>query len=429
MPNIVVIGMQWGDEGKGKIIDLLTPNADVVVRFQGGANAGHTVVVGSEKTVLHLVPSGILHENCLCIIGNGVVIDPDALIDEMQGLSSAGYLKSREKLVVSGNAHLVMPYHRLIDRLREEGLGRASIGTTGRGIGPCYEDKVSRIGFRAADLLDLNFFRQRLDQAMPFKNKSIESLGGKSLDPDGIMEKARGWSTRLAGHIVDAEQKLHEQMKLGKKILFEGAQGTLLDIDHGTYPYVTSSNTVAGGACAGVGVGPTAIDDVLGIIKSYTTRVGNGPFPTELSDDIGKRLRERGMEFGATTGRPRRCGWFDAVAAKYAARINGISNVAMTKLDVLSGIEELKVCVAYRINGKRVDEFPSLPSQFTDIEPIYEKMNGWSEDISKARDYRSLPKAVLDYVGFVTDFIGVKPAILSVGYERSANIMIINPFE
>ena len=314
MSNLIVVGMQWGDEGKGKIIDLLTPSIDVVVRYQGGANAGHTVIIDGQKTILHLVPSGILHEKCMCIIGNGVVLDPKTLIDEIEGLGDQGYLKDRSRLCISKSAHLVMPYHRIIDQLHEEAKGGAKIGTTGRGIGPTYADKVSRTGLRAGDLLDMEVFRERLECVLPLKNRYIEMLGGKGLSVESIMDQAYEWSKHLSPHIIEAENLLHEKMAEGKQILFEGAQGSALDIDHGTYPFVTSSNTVAGAACAGSGVGPKAIDDVLGIVKAYTTRVGNGPFPTELDDDAGTHIQDKGKEFGSTTGRRRRCGWFDACA-------------------------------------------------------------------------------------------------------------------
>lgn len=429
MPNIVVVGMQWGDEGKGKIVDLLTPHVDVVVRYQGGANAGHTVVVDGKQSILHLVPSGILHENCKCIIANGVVIDPDSLIDEIDGLNSMGYLKNPERLAISSNAHIVMPYHKHIDALREELLGEARIGTTGRGIGPCYEDKVARLGLRIGDLLDMGAFEKRLESVMIFKERQIDMLGGKKPDAALMLEKANAWSERLKEHIVNSEQLIHDHIDKGSKMLLEGAQGTMLDIDHGTFPFVTSSNTVAGAACPGAGFGPTSVDGVMGIIKAYTTRVGNGPFPTELDDDMGQHLQEKGGEFGATTGRRRRCGWFDAVVARHAAKTNGVTMLTITKLDVLTGIEKIKVCTGYRIDGSVTDRLPNSIAAYDRIEPVYEEMSGWTEDISGARTMDDLPKAARDYVKFISDVVKAPVSILSVGYERDAHITLMNPFE
>ena len=429
MPNVVVVGTQWGDEGKGKIIDLLTPSVDVVVRYQGGANAGHTVVIGEQRTILHLVPSGILHEKCLCIIGNGVVLDPKVLIDEIDGLHQQGYLKEPARLAVSRNAHLVLPHHRMIDQLMEEAKsGGTRIGTTGRGIGPAYSDKAARTGIRAGDLLKPELFRRRLEELLPLKNRWIEMLGGQSLDMHSLLAESEEWSARLSKHIQDVESLLHQKIREGKNILFEGAQGTALDIDHGTYPFVTSSNTVAGGACCGTGVGPKVIDDVLGVVKAYTTRVGHGPFPTELKDEVGNRLQERGKEFGATTGRRRRCGWFDAVLARRAARLNSLTMLAMTKLDVLSGLDPLKICVGYEIDGKRFDTFPSSLEEFDRLVPIYEEMPGWSEDIAKVRRFNDLPKATRNYVRRIEEVVDVKISILSVGYERNAYIVLKSPF-
>ncbi|MFA4874397.1 MAG: adenylosuccinate synthase [bacterium] len=428
MANVVVVGTQWGDEGKGKVIDLLTPFIDVVVRYQGGANAGHTVVIGEQKTILHLVPSGILHERCLCIIGNGVVLDPKVLIDEIDGLHQQGYLKDPSRLAVSQNAHLVLPYHRLIDQLREESMGAGRIGTTGRGIGPAYEDKVGRIGIRAGDLVDRSVFRARIEQVLPFKNRQIEMLGGKPIDPSELYVLADEWSRRLARHVVDAERLLHGKIKEGARILFEGAQGTALDVDHGTYPYVTSSNTVAGAACSGAGIGPTMIDDVLGITKAYTTRVGNGPFPTELNDSTGLHLQSHGKEFGSTTGRKRRCGWFDAVVVRHAVRVNGLTMLALTKLDVLSGLPVLKICTGYKIGDDTIDEFPASISLFEEITPVYEELPGWTDDISRARVESDLPAAARNYIARISELTGVPNAIISVGSERSAHIMVKNPF-
>ncbi|MBN1283485.1 MAG: adenylosuccinate synthase [Proteobacteria bacterium] len=428
MANVIVVGTQWGDEGKGKIIDLLTPQADVVVRYQGGANAGHTMVIGGQRTILHLVPSGILHERCLCIIGNGVVLDPKVLIDEIDGLQQQGYLKDKSRLAVSQSAHLVLPYHKVIDQLREESLGGARIGTTGRGIGPAYEDKVSRLGIRAGDLMDPDVLKSRLDAVLPMKNRQIEMLGGKAVVYDELMDSAAEWSRLLSRHVCDAEQLLHRKIKEGAKILFEGAQGTALDVDHGTYPYVTSSNTVAGAACCGAGVGPTMIDGVLGITKAYTTRVGNGPFPTELRDGTGEYLQEKGREFGSTTGRRRRCGWFDAVVVRHAARVNGLTMLAVTKLDVLSGLERLRICTGYRCEGNVIDDFPAELAQFERIEPVYEEMPGWDGDISAARTLGELPREAQDYLARIADIVEVPISLVSVGSERSAHMILKSPF-
>ncbi len=428
MANVVVVGTQWGDEGKGKIIDLLTPSIDVVVRYQGGANAGHTVVIGEQKTILHLVPSGILHERCLCIIGNGVVVDPKVLIDEIEGLHEQGYLKDPARLALSRNAHIVLPYHRVIDQLREEAMGATRIGTTGRGIGPAYEDRAARIGIRAGDLLDMTCFERRLSEVLPMKNRIIEMLGGKPLVASEILTQAKEWSQRLGKHIVDAERLLHDRIAKKSRILFEGAQGTALDVDHGTYPYVTSSNTIAGAACSGAGVGPTVINDVLGITKTYTTRVGNGPFPTELADTVGEHLQTRGKEFGSTTGRKRRCGWFDAVVVRHAARVNGLTMLALTKLDVLSGLPTLKLCTGYQMHGKPVDDFPTQADAFEHLVPIYEEMPGFQGDISKARREQDLPQEARNYVRRIAELTGIPIAMISVGYERGDNIMLRNPF-
>ena len=426
--NVVVVGTQWGDEGKGRIIDLLTPSVDAVVRYQGGANAGHTVVIGDVKTILHLVPSGVLHADCLCIIGNGVVLDADVLIDEIEGLHSQGYLKNPKMLAISKNAHVVMPYHRQIDQLREEKLGSARIGTTGRGIGPTYEDKAARQGIRFGEVLDPGHFKKRLEQVLPEKNKLIEILGGHPVDMNNLLAEAEVWRKRLSHHAADTSLLLNQYISAGEKILFEGAQGTALDIDHGTYPYVTSSNTIAGEACCGSGVGPTVIDDVLGVVKAYTTRVGEGPFPTEEKGKIGETLQIKGKEFGATTGRKRRCGWFDSVLLKHAKRVNGLTMIAITKLDVLTGIDSLKICTGYKLDGGLIDYVPSFDDELRRCEPVYEEMPGWKEDISGVRKFENLPKTTKDYVNRLQEIVGLKAAIISVGYERGAHIMISDPF-
>lgn len=426
--NVVVVGAQWGDEGKGRIIDLLTPSVDAVVRYQGGANAGHTVVIGDAKTILHLVPSGVLHADCLCVIGNGVVLDAGVLIDEIEGLHSQGYLKNPKMLAISKNAHLVMPYHRQIDQLREAGLGSARIGTTGRGIGPTYEDKAARRGIRFGDMIVPELFKRCLEQILPEKNKLIEILGGHPVDINTLLTEGEKWRKRLACHAVDTSLVLNKYISDGKKVLFEGAQGTLLDIDHGTYPYVTSSNTIAGEACCGSGVGPTVIDDVLGIVKAYTTRVGEGPFPTEEKGKVGETLQTSGKEFGATTGRKRRCGWFDAVALKHASRVNGLTMLAITKLDVLTTVDPVRICTGYKLDGNTIDYLPSSDEELKRCEPIYEDMPGWKEDISGIRKFDNLPKATQLYVNRLREITGIPIAIISVGYERSSHIMLKDPF-
>lgn len=426
--SVIVIGTQWGDEGKGKIVDLLTPLVDVVVRFQGGANAGHTVVIGNQRIVLHLIPSGILHQNCLCILGNGVVMDPKVLLDEMDGLAQQGYLKKRSHLLISDRAHIVMPYHRSIDELREEFLGKARIGTTGRGIGPAYEDKVARFGLRAGDLKNFDFFAQRLKNILPIKNALIKSLGGKPFKLDALLTEANIWSQRLFSHIVDTEILLHEKIASGSRILFEGAQGTALDVDHGTYPYVTSSSTVAGGACTGAGVGPVYIKEVLGITKAYTTRVGNGPFPTELDDEVGKTLQTHGKEFGSTTGRSRRCGWLDAVLVRHSARASSITTLAVTKLDVLKGIDPLRICTGYKLNGKVIDYFPSSLAAFDCLKPVYEDLPGFNEEITGEKDIQSLPKNARNYLDTLAKLVGVPISILSTGFDRQAHIIVKDLF-
>ena len=412
MSALVIVGVQWGDEGKGKIIDLLTPSADVVVRYQGGANAGHTIVKDGEETVLHLLPSGILHPNCKCIIGNGVVIDPEVLINEIAALHERGLLTDNSCLHVSDRAHVVFPYHKKLDQLGESSRGKSSLGTTGRGIGPTYEDKVARLGIRIGDLLQPKLLRERLTLSLLGKNRQLESLGEEAIQVDEMCKLAELWAEKLKPFIQDTELILHEQIKLGKKILLEGAQGAALDIDHGTYPYVTSSNTVAGAACAGAAIGPTLIKNVLGVAKAYTTRVGEGPFPTELIDENGDKLQELGNEFGSTTGRRRRCGWFDAVLVQHSVRINGLTGLALTKLDVLSQFKTIKICTEYSSGNK----------------PIYEEVPGWNEDISQVRRYEDLPKTARDFVEKIGLYCGVAVELVSVGPDRNASMILNNPF-
>jgi len=426
MSNVVIVGAQWGDEGKGKVVDLFTSWADVVVRYQGGANAGHTLVVGGVKTVLHLVPSGVLHPGKKCIIGNGVVVDPEALMEEIDLLRSRGLLSDPDQLVVSENAHVILPYHKRIDAGREK---QKAIGTTGRGIGPCYEDKVARRGIRIRDALKASALRDKLESRVREANAQIEALGGEKCELQPLIEWALKLGERMRPYVGDASEVLSHEVAKGRAVLFEGAQGTLLDIDHGTYPYVTSSNTVAGNAAVGAGIGPTAIHSVIGITKAYTTRVGNGPLPTELKDAVGDRLRSVGAEFGATTGRPRRCGWLDALVLRYAARVNGLSGLAMTKIDVLTGFEKILIAIAYKLpNGKTVSEFPSDPELLELAQPVYEELPGWKEPLGDQREYGELPENTRRYIERVEQLVGVETIAVSVGAERAETIVRKNPF-
>jgi adenylosuccinate synthase len=429
MPNVVVVGAQWGDEGKGKIVDLLTQYADVVVRFQGGNNAGHTLVVGGEKTVLHLIPSGILHPGKACVIGNGVVVDPEVLVLEIDRLKAKGMLADDGQLVVSLDAHVIMPWHKAIDLAREQAAGAGRIGTTGRGIGPTYEDKVARRGLRVRDLLDGARLARKVKDRVALARDELGRLGAvPELDEAAIVARAAELGRRIARHATDVSLWLHRALEAGKSLLFEGAQGTLLDVDHGTYPFVTSSNTVAGNAVVGCGLGPTAVDYVLGISKAYSTRVGSGPYPTELKDETGERLRRIGGEFGATTGRPRRTGWLDALALRYAARVNGLTGLALTKLDVLTGFEVVKIAVGYRAGGDVLDEMPGDPELLERCEPIYEELPGWSEKVEGLRSWEDLPARARAYVKRVEELVGVKVVGLSVGADRGETILVENPF-
>ena len=415
--TIVVVGAQWGDEGKGKLVDVIAEKADWVVRYQGGANAGHTVVVDGRKLVFHLLPSGVLHPGITCVIGNGVVVDPEVLLREIDQISAQGEPLDRSRLVLSTDAHVIMPYHRQLDQLREAALGGAKIGTTGRGIGPTYEDKVARRGVRVADLLDAGALRARLGAVLPEKNRMItEWYGGAALDLDALLAWAAPLAARLRPFVEDTVELLDRAARAGEPVLLEGAQGTLLDVDHGTYPYVTSSSTVAGGACAGAGVGPTTIGAVVGIAKAYATRVGSGPFPTQAEGEPEERLRRVGGEFGATTGRPRRCGWFDAVLARHAVRLNGVTHLAITKLDVLSGLERVPVCVAY----EGLDRVPSGADALAAARPIYEELPGWSEDVSAARSWDELPLNARRYLDRLEELVGVPIGLVSVGPERQS---------
>ena len=423
MPALVLVGAQWGDEGKGKATDLLGGSVDYVVRYQGGNNAGHTVVVGDQKYALHLLPSGILSPNCVPVIGNGVVIDPAVLLSELQGLQERGVDTS--KLLISGNAHLITPYHRTLDKVTERFLGKRRIGTTGRGIGPTYADKINRVGIRVQDLFDPNILRQKVEAALHDKNQILVKLYNRRAVPaDLVVEEYLGYAEKIKPFLADTTLVLNQALERGDVVLMEGGQGTLLDVDHGTYPFVTSSNPTAGGACTGSGVGPTKIDRVIGILKAYTTRVGSGPFPTELFDEDGEALRRIGGERGVTTGRDRRCGWFDAVIARYATRVNGLTDFFLTKLDVLTGWEQIPVCVAYEIDGKRVDELPFSQTDFHHAKPIYENLPGWSEDITKAKSFAELPKNAQAYVKALEEMSGAPISAIGVGPGRDETIQI-----
>ena len=426
MANIVVVGAQWGDEGKGKIVDLLTRYADVVVRFQGGSNAGHTIVLKGEKFVFHLIPSGILYKNKKCIIGSGVVLDPAVLIQEMDELKKRGYLKDDSQLMVSEETHLILPYHRRIDTAREKTF---KIGTTGRGIGPAYEDKVARCGIRAIDLLDEKIFREKLEANLISKNAYLtQVLNEKGFEFSEIFDEYLQYKSRLEGYVKNTSLILHEAINKGKHVLFEGAQGALLDVDHGTYPYVTASNTLAGNACLSSGIGPTMIKSVIGVAKAYTTRVGEGPFPTELQDELGEKIRQKGGEYGATTGRPRRCGWFDAVVVNHSIRLNGIREMVITKLDVLNDFDSIKICVGYRADGKVFHHVPSNLQLLKCSEPVYEEMKGWKTEIKGARDVKDLPPEARRYLKRIEKLIGTRMAMISVGSERSETVRVKNPF-
>lgn len=420
----IVVGAQWGDEGKGKIIDLLSERVDIVARYQGGANAGHTVVIKGEKYILHLIPSGILHENTICIIGNGVVIDPHALLEEVEFLSSKG-IDITGRLFISHRAHLIMPYHKLLDQAKESKDEKNKIGTTGRGIGPAYVDKVNRMGIRIVDLLDRETLKTKLKRNIEEKNEILKKIYQRDeLDVQQIIDAYLEFDQKIDPFVKDISTFLNESIKENKRILLEGAQGTLLDIDFGTYPYVTSSNPISGGACSGVGIGPTKIDTVLGVIKAYTTRVGMGPFPTEIHDEENINLRELGAEFGATTGRPRRCGWFDAVIANFAVQVNGIDSFAVTKLDVLDTLDEIKICVAYQYDGKLLKTFPSEPRTLENCQPVYEVFPGWKEKTSGVRHYDELPANAKNYLDAIRNLTQTEISIISVGSDREQTILL-----
>ena len=423
MPAVVLLGAQWGDEGKGKATDLLGGRVDYVVRYQGGNNAGHTVVIGDQKFALHLLPSGILTPTVTSVIGNGVVIDPEVLLRELAALKERGV--ETGKLLISANAHLITPYHVTLDKTIERFLGNAKIGTTGRGIGPTYGDKVARLGIRVQDIFDPSILRQKVEGALAHKNQVLVKVYNvRAIDPDAIVDSLLEYAEILRPYVTDTALLLNTALAEGKTVLLEGGQGTLLDVDHGTYPFVTSSNPTAGGACTGSGIGPTRITRVIGILKAYTTRVGSGPFPTELLDADGERLRAIGGERGTTTGRPRRCGWFDAPIARFATRVNGLTDFFLTKLDVLTGFEQIPVCVAYEIDGVRHDEIPMTQTDFHHAKPIYEMLPGWSEDISGARTFEDLPANARAYVKFLEDIYGAPMSAIGVGQDRNATIVI-----
>ncbi len=428
MSTVVLIGAQWGDEGKGKVTDFLANQADMVVRYQGGNNAGHTVVVEDKVFKLHLIPSGILYGEKMCLIGNGVVIDPAVLLQELEALENQGV--STDNLRISPRAHVIFPYHRSIDMAEEKCKGNSKIGTTCRGIGPAYTDKASRIGIRMVDLIDREELAEKLRFLVEIKNKLLAGVYGygEQIDYRQVLEEYSGYAERLKKYVDDVSLLVNRAIDQGKKVLFEGAQGTLLDLDHGTYPYVTSSHPIAAAACIGAGLGPTRINTVVGVAKAYITRVGEGPFPTELFDDLGDKIRERGHEFGTTTGRPRRCGWYDAVIARYSARINGLNYMAITKLDVLSGLDTLKVCVGYRYKGEIINEFPVSLKMLAQCEPVYREFPGWSEDISHVTDFSQLPQNAKDYVKRLEELSGVPVAMVGVGPGRDQTLVLKDIF-
>jgi adenylosuccinate synthase len=429
MSNVVIIGAQWGDEGKGKIVDILALDADIIVRFQGGPNAGHTVVVGDEKVILHQIPSGILHQGKTCVIGNGVVLDIETLMAEMQEVKSRGYFPDDAALRISEEANLIMPYHKRIDVAREALKGKDKIGTTGRGIGPAYEDKAARRGIRVVDIFDDEALRYNIKSNLEEKNWYLrEYLKETTFDAEEIISQVIGYRPSIKQYVANTSLFLSNALKQGKKVLFEGAQGSMLDVDHGTYPFVTSSNTVAGQAAIGSGVGPNCLDTIIGISKAYTTRVGSGPFPTELNDEMGSYLREQGGEYGATTGRPRRCGWFDSVVARHSIRVNGMTSFALTKLDVLSGLKTIKVCTGYRYKNSLVTEMPANFNVLENCEPVYDEVPGWSENISKIKKVADLPKAAQDYIRYIEKQTEIPVTILSLGHRRNEAIILKNPF-
>ncbi len=427
MPGYVIVGMQWGDEGKGKIVDYLTSKADMVVRHQGGNNAGHTVVVQGKQTILHLIPSGILHLNTQCVIGNGTVVDPIVLCGELDTLAAGG-CSVEGRLFISGSAHMILPYHKMLDKLYEETRGEGRIGTTGRGIGPAYADKADRSGIRFADIVDPELFLEKLESVLRQKNRILTgAFGAEPFSAAAIAAEYKPYAERLKPFLADTAPLVHRALRAGKKVVFEGAQGAMLDIDHGTYPYVTSSNTLSNGACSGAGVGPRDIQGVIGIVKAYTTRVGEGPMPTELLDEMGERLRTTGHEYGATTGRPRRCGWLDCVQLRRAVMLNGATGLVLTKPDVLSGLDVIRVCTAYRLDGQIIEEFPTQPDDLARVEPIFEDVPGWAEDITQCATWASLPENARRYFTHIEELVGAPIQIVSVGPGREQTMLRQDP--
>lgn len=425
MSAFIVLGAQWGDEGKGKMTDYLAEEANVVVRFQGGNNAGHTVVVGDKEYKLHLIPSGILYEDKLNVIGNGVVVDPKALFEEINYLEGVGVKVTPEKLIVSDRAHLIMPYHKTLDKLKEEARGKNDIGTTGKGIGPCYTDKFERCGIRVCDLMHKDVFAEKLKENIEMKNEYITKvLGGEALNYEEVLKEYLEFGEKLRPFVQDTSVRVYNDIKANKTVLFEGAQGMLLDIDYGTYPYVTSSNTTAGGVASGVGIGPNMITNAVGITKAYTTRVGKGPFPTELIDETGDWIREKGHEYGVTTGRSRRCGWLDLVIVKTAARVSGLTSLAVTKIDTLAGLEKIKVCVGYKFNDTVIDYFPASLEDLANCEPIYEEFDGWDDSVADVRSYDELPENVKKYLNRIAEFTDTKISIVGVGPKRDQTMRV-----
>ena len=419
----VIVGTQWGDEGKGKIVDLLSQNADYVARYQGGANAGHTIVIGGKQFILHLIPSGMLTQNVKCIIGNGVVIDPVALMDEIGMLESHG-IEVKNRLFISHKAHLIMPYHKVLDQIGESSKGMKAIGTTGRGIGPCYIDKARRIGIRIVDLLDRKTLEEKLRFNITEKNTILKKIYDyEEFNTEEIIETYLEFDKKIDPYITDISLLLNEEIKKGKRIYVEGAQGALLDLDHGTYPFVTSSNPTTGGACTGLGIPPTSIENVIGVVKAYCTRVGNGPFPTELTDEIGQQLQKTGAEFGATTGRPRRCGWLDLVALKYSVMINGVNQIALTKLDVLDELPEIKICTDYKVNGKVTKHFPADIPSLVNSKPIYKTVKGWNQSLRGIKEWNKLPVEALDYFKEIEDYVGAEIKIVSLSPDRADTLV------
>lgn len=425
MSAFIVLGAQWGDEGKGKMTDYLAEEAEVVVRFQGGNNAGHTVEVGERQYKLHLIPSGILYDDKLNVIGNGVVVDPKALFEEIEYLEKEGVKVTPEKLIISDRAHVIMPYHKILDKLKEEARGKNDIGTTGKGIGPCYTDKIERCGIRICDLLHADVFEEKLREYMAMKNAYITKVyGGEALDVERVLEEYNEYANKIRPFVCDTSVKVYNEIKANKNVLFEGAQGMLLDIDYGTYPYVTSSNTIAGGVSNGVGIGPNMITNAVGITKAYTTRVGKGPFPTELEDEVGEWIRETGHEYGVTTGRSRRCGWLDLVIVKSAVRVSGLTSLAVTKIDTLAGLEKINVCVGYKFNGQIIDYFPASLEDLANCEPVYETFDGWDVSVADARKYEDIPENARKYLERISEFTETKISIVSVGPKRDQTMRI-----